>query len=285
MTKYFRTLTGQKLKLPVFFPDATQAVIRGLDSLDIANTHTPGILVNTYHLYKNLHAQILSQHTDVRDFMSWSGGLIADSGGFQIMTLAKKFHKKSKITDEGITFKPEHEFPVILTPEISISFQMALKTDLVVCLDEYTTKEESRLQAEKTIERTIAWAKRCKKEYNKLCKKYCYTAKKRPYLLGVSQGGEYLDLREYCTKELVKIGFDGLGWGGWGFAKDGTLNYEAAKIIADNCPKNYLLYGLGVGRPENIVACADLGYTIFDCVLPTRDARHKRLYVYNAASI
>ena len=93
-----------------------------------------------------------------------------------------------------------------------------------------------------------------------------------------------MDLRALCTKELVKISFDGLGWGGWAI-ENGKLKFDTAEIIAKNTPEEYLLYGLGVGKPEDIVRCVELGYTIFDCVLPTRDARHGRLYVYNATSI
>lgn len=107
----------------------------------------------------------------------------------------------------------------------------------------------------------------------------------RPYLLGVVQGGEYLDLRKYCTKELVKIGFDGLGYGGWPMKETGGFNFDVPRVIAENSPKDYLLYGLGVGKPDDIVKCFDLGFYIYDCVLPTRDARHSRLYVFNADSI
>ncbi|MFC1600709.1 tRNA-guanine transglycosylase, partial [Patescibacteria group bacterium] len=95
----------------------------------------------------------------------------------------------------------------------------------------------------------------------------------------------YMDLRERCAKKLVKIGFDGLGYGGWPLTNEGFFNYEVAKIIADNSPSDYLLYGLGIGKPDEILGCVKLGFDIFDCVLPTRDARHRRLYVYNADSI
>ena len=94
-----------------------------------------------------------------------------------------------------------------------------------------------------------------------------------------------MDLRKKCTQELVEIGFDGLGYEGWPITNEGVFNYEVAKIIADNSPGNYLLYGLGIGKPDEIVGCTKLGFQIFDCVLPTRDARHKRLYVYDVDSI
>ena len=107
----------------------------------------------------------------------------------------------------------------------------------------------------------------------------------RPYLLAVVQGGEYIDLRVECTKRLCEIGLDGLGFGGWPIDSQGKFNYEVAKAIADNTPKNYFLYGLGVGKPDEIVGCAKMGYNIFDCVLPTRDARHGRAYVFKGENL
>ncbi len=259
--KYFKSKNGN-FALPVFFPDATRAVIRTLDSVDIADTKTPGILVNTYHLYKDLGKEIIQKYGGVGNFMNWKGALISDSGGFQIKGLG------SKVTD-------------ILTPEKSVDFQFLLNTDMVVVLDEFTPVNATFKKAHETVERTIEWAKRSKKEYEKQVKLTGH----KPYLLGVVQGGGYLDLREECTKRLVEIGFDGLGYGGWPIRDDHTFNYDVARVIADNCPKNYFLYGLGVGKPHEVVECAKMGYNIFDCVLPTRDGRHKRLYVYNAKSI
>ncbi|CAN5306059.1 tRNA guanosine(34) transglycosylase Tgt [soil metagenome] len=284
--KYFKSKSGN-VPLPVFFPDATRAVLKTLDSIDIEQTKTNGILVNTYHLYKDLGKQVVKKHGGIREFMNFHGAVISDSGGFQVMSLAKTLG--GKITDEGVTFKPQGEAKIKLTPEDSIEFQLALQTDMVVVLDDFTTPTATYEEAKETVERTLLWAKRCKSTFAKA------TADKEkkdvPYLLGVVQGGFYQDLREYCTKELVKIGFDGLGYGGWPLrpaqGKPGEMefDYESAKTIADNAPENYFLYGLGVGKPHEIVKLTKMGFNIFDCVLPTRDARHKRLYVYNADSM
>lgn len=282
--KKFKTKFGE-ISLPVFFPDATRAVIRTLDSSDIESTKTPGILVNTYHLYKDLGKKVLKDNDGIRQFMSWGGGAISDSGGFQVMTLAKNSQNKGSVTDEGVIFKPQGSEKVKLTPETSIQFQMLLKTDMVVVLDDFTEPNASYEKAKETVERTLLWAKRSKDEFIKICEDKKIKKEDRPYLLGVVQGGEYLDLREYCTKELVKIGFDGLGYGGWPIKETGEFNFDVPKVIAENSPEDYLLYGLGVGKPNEIVKCFDLGFYIFDCVLPTRDARHSRLYVYNANSI
>ena len=135
-------------------------------------------------------------------------------------------------------------------------------------------------EEKESVERTISWAIRCKKYFDE------HTTKDyKPYIIGVVQGGKYLDLRKYCCEELVKIGFDGLGYGGWPINESGKFDYEIAELIATNSPKSCLLYGLGIGKPDEIVKLVKMGYRIFDCVLPTRDARHKRLYVYTAKSI
>lgn len=281
--KYFKSKSGN-IPLPVFFPDATRAVLKTLDSLDIEQTKTKGILVNTYHLFKDLGKKVIKEHGGIREFMNFHGGVISDSGGFQVMSLAKTIG--GKITDKGVTFKPTGEPKITLTPEDSIEFQLALKTDMVVVLDDFTPPTATYDEAKETVRRTLLWAKRCRDKFDELTKGKKY----KPYLLGVAQGGFYQDLRAYCTKELVKIGFDGIGYGGWPLkqSEDGQateFDYESAKTIAENVPDNYFLYGLGIGKPHEIVNLTKLGYNIFDCVLPTRDARHKRLYVYNADSM
>lgn len=276
--KDFKSKDGN-IPLPVFFPDATRAVLKTLDSVDIEQTKTKGILVNTYHLYKDLGKKVIKEHGGIRKFMNFKGGVISDSGGFQVMSLAKTLG--GKITDHGVTFKPDGAPKLTLTPEDSIEFQLALGTDMVVVLDDFTPPNASEDEAKETVARTLLWAKRCREKFDQLTK----GKKKIPYLLGVAQGGKYQELRAYCTKELVKIGFDGIGYGGWPINELNEFDYDSAKTIADNVPPDYFLYGLGIGKPHEIVKLTELGYNIFDCVLPTRDARHKRLYVYNADSI
>jgi queuine tRNA-ribosyltransferase len=279
--KFFKTITGKKIPLPVFFPDATRAVLKTLDSRDIEETKTPGILVNTYHLYKTPSDKIIKKIDGVRNFMNWNGGVISDSGGFQVMSIAKKFGGKNCISDKGVIFT-ENNKKILFTPKTSIKFQATLKADMIVVLDDFTDLDADYKKARETVERTILWAKICRKEFDKIFSKTEDT--KKPYLLGVVQGGNFLDLRKECTERLVEIGFDGLGYGGWPMTNQ-KFNFEIPRVIAQNCPSNYLLYGLGVGKPQDIVGCYKLGWNIFDCVLPTRDARHRRLYIYNAKTI
>jgi len=259
-------------------------VLRTLDSKDLENTKTSGILVNTYHLYREVGKNIIKNHNGVKNFMNWHGSVISDSGGFQVMSIVKKT-KTGSITDKGVIFKTSQNKKIMFTPEKSIAYQMLLGGDMAVVLDDFTDIGATKEVARDTVERTILWAKRSKDEFERQCEIRKLDDKTRPLLLGVVQGGEYLDLRKECAARLAKIGFDGFGYGGWPMDAEGQFNYEVAQIIADNTPEDYLLYGLGVGKPQEIVGLVNMGYDIFDCVLPTRDARHGRLYVYNADSI
>jgi queuine tRNA-ribosyltransferase len=281
--KFFRSKSGN-IPLPIFFPDATRGFIRSIDTTDLENTKTLGVLVNTYHLYKELGLPFLKKIGGIRNYMNFKGGIISDSGGFQVGSLVKKNPKLGKVTDSGVTFKMPGSKKVTLTPEDSIKFQMDLGVDMVVALDDFDAPNPTEREAKESVERTIYWAKRCKDEFEKICKSRKLAKNKRPYFLGVIQGGRSRDLRKYCIEELLKIGFDGLGYGGEEKVR-GIVNYDLAEYIKSLVPDNYLLYALGVGKPEDVVNLSKIGYDIFDCVLPTRDARHGRMYVYNANSI
>lgn len=271
--------------LPVFFPDATRGLIKSLDTEDIENTKTNGILVNTYHLYKDLGIDYIQKRGGIKKFMNYGGYVISDSGGFQVGSLIKMNPTSGYVNDKGATFKPVGEKIVKLTPEDSIKFQLELGSDMVVVLDDFTDPKATYDEAKASVERTILWAKRSKSEFDRLCGQKLTANDQRPLLLGVVQGGYFQDLRKYCAVELAKIGFDGFGYGGWPMNLDNTFDLESAKTIAENTPEGYLLYGLGIGMPEDIVALSKLGYNIFDCVLPTRDARHGRAYIFNGESI
>ena len=282
--KYFKYSKG-KLLTPVFFPDATRGFVKAIDVSDIKETKTPGILVNTYHLYKELGIDTVKKLGGIRKFMNWPGAVISDSGGFQVMSLVKSGSGKGSVTDKGVTFNSQDGKKILLTPEKSMQIQMNLNTDMVVVLDDFTHPNSTYEQAKESVERSIHWAERSKNEFEQISKQRKLSKEKRPYILGVVQGGKYQDLRKHCIEKLAEIGFDGLGYGGWPLTAEGKFDIDSAKTIAKFSPSEYFLYGLGIGKPDEIVQCVDLGFTIFDCVLPTRDARHGRLYVFNANSI
>ncbi len=277
MQNSFRKLDGTTLPYPLFFPDATRGEVRQLSLEDVKKVGLPGILVNTFHLLRLVGTEKTETAGGIHEYLRWEGAMISDSGGFQVMSIAKKGGGNSTVTDEGVTFTidgVDHHF----SPDDSIRYQMAMRTDLMVVLDDFTPPSATHEEAEETVRRTTLWAKRCKKEFEK------FRGEKRPYLIGVVQGGEYEDLRLKSMKELTEIGFDGYGYGGFPM-KDGKFDEKMAKFMANNLPKDTVLYGLGIGKPDDIVKCVNCGWQIFDCVLPTRDARHGRLYVYTSESM
>jgi len=292
MQDKFRKLDGTTLEYPLFFPDATRGEVRQLSFEDVKNVGLPGILVNTFHLLRLVGTEKTESAGGIHKYLDWDGAMISDSGGFQVMSIAKKSFGSAQdlrggdtnpVTDEGVTFTldgVDHHF----SPEDSIKYQMAMRTDLMVVLDDFTPPDATYEEAVVTVERTTQWAKRCKATYLAECERLGILEDKRPYLIGVVQGGEFEDLRLKSIKELTEIGFEGYGYGGFP-VKNGKFDEEMAKFLANNLPKDTLLYGLGIGKPDDIVKCVNCGWQIFDCVLPTRDARHGRLYVYTAATM
>lgn len=281
MINNFKMCNGDSLPLPIFFPDATRGYVRQLEWSDVRNVKLPGVLVNTFHLLREQGFEKTSASGGIRPLIGWDGAIISDSGGFQVMSIAKS--GSGAITDEGVTFEMDG-VRHLLTPEESIRYQLAMKTDLCVVLDDFTPPNATREEAEITVERTTKWARRCKSEFDHDTSTTSQWQGRKPYLVGVVQGGAFEDLRMRSIKELTEIGFDGYGYGGFPM-KDGKFDIEMAKFLADNLPKDALLYGLGIGKPDDIVKSVKLGWQIFDCVLPTRDARHGRLYVYTASNI
>jgi queuine tRNA-ribosyltransferase len=149
-----------------------------------------------------------------------------------------------------------------------------------MCLDYCTHPNDSRDLQEKSVETTIKWAQLCKDEYVLQVDNYKYSSSHRPLVFGIIQGGNYPDLRRKCAEELIEIGFDGFGFGGWPLDEKGNFLWDVLKLTADLMPDNTIKYAMGVGRPEEIVKCVEFGYNLFDCVIPTREARHHRLYTF-----
>ncbi len=264
-------------QMPIFCPDATQAVVRALDSKDLKQTQTRGLIINTFHLYQRFGLHSFPFQT-IQEFMNFKGLFISDSGGFQVFSLIKKNPKFGKITNEGFVIKQNKD---VFTPEKSIQMQFDLNSDIIICLDDFTRPEANESEIKNSVERTILWAKRCKIEYQKQLILHQFNTNNRPLIFGVIQGHNHQIYRKFCAKELLKIGFDGFGLGGWLFNSEGKIDYNIMKFNASLTPDNLPRYALGFGKPEDIVKIYPMGYQIFDCVLPTRDARHKRLYVFN----
>ena len=278
-----KTAHGE-IQTPCFMPDATRGVIKGLSIQDWQRLNLPAAVINTYHLYLQPGLKLLTKAGGAHQFMDWAGPLLSDSGGYQVYSLIHKNKnlglpagKAGKITDDKVVFKSpldgaKHE----LTPERSIQMQFALGTDMIVCLDDCPPHDVSSAAMAKSVERTVLWAKRCKLEYEKQNEKY----KRRPLLFAVIQGGTDLALRKICADALMDIGFDGYGFGARPVDTDGQFLGKVLQETADMIPENAARFGLGIGLPEDIVRCVTMGWDIFDCVIPTREGRHGRLFLW-----
>ena len=268
--------------LPIYLPDATLGVARNLDSLDLANVGLEGVMVNTYHLIQRPGEEILKKVAGIKKMMNWSGFVSSDSGGFQLFSLIQKNPDLGKITDEGIVLYsgPKKQKKSLFTPEDSIRMQFVIGSDVMICLDDFTPPKADEKRIEESVVRTIAWAKRAKIEFEKQLLKHGFSEKNRPLLLAPIQGHLNDKWRRHCAEELQKIGFDIYGLGGWPFLEDGKFDYSFCEKNAELTDKDSYRFALGVGTPENIVRLFFMGYQFFDCVLPTRDARHQRLYVF-----
>lgn len=272
-------IRSKEVNLPIFCPDATRGVLRAVDSKDIAQAGIQGLIVNTYHLLVAPTPTTLKVAEGINEFMNWPGLTISDSGGFQVFSLIHRKSGLGKITDDGVSFNLDGEKHT-LTPESCIETQFDIGADIMICLDDCADQTLSEAEMIKSVDRTIAWAKRCRIEYDKQITARKLTESTRPLLFAVVQGGNYLNQRRRCAQELTKIGFDGFGFGGWPISEKGELNTEALQSTVEFTKKSKYHYALGVGDPKSCVQCAKLGYNIFDCVLPSRDARHGRLYVW-----
>ncbi|OGE27037.1 hypothetical protein A3H85_03255 [Candidatus Daviesbacteria bacterium RIFCSPLOWO2_02_FULL_40_8] len=276
------TIRGNDYNFPIYLPDATRAVARSLDSEDLKKSKIEGVVVNTYHLMSEPGTPILETVGGVKKFMNWDGLVVSDSGGFQVFSLIYQDPKFGKISDAEVTFyksskgeKRKYHF----TPERSIQVQFVLGSDIIICLDDVPSVNAKEDQVRLSVKRTIEWAKRCKEEFAKQLQSRKMDHKNRPLLLAVIQGGDFLHLREECAQELIKIGFDAFGYGGFPMDEQGNFRTETLKFVAGLMPDDKPKFALGVGTPQDIVEGFKMGYNIFDCVLPTRDARHQRLSV------
>lgn len=263
------TLHGP-LELPAFLPDATRAVVRAVDSTDLIACGMRGIVVNTFHLQSHPGFGAIESQGGVHEFMKWPGVVMSDSGGFQILSLAD-----STATKKGARFRLTKGGDArLLTPEKCIRLQFKAGADVLVCLDYCTHPDAPADEQRRSVDLTIQWAKSCREEFDRLVEQ----TERRPLLFAVVQGGSDATLRRECAERLLEIGFDGFGFGGWPIREGGRLQ-EMVQFVAELIPARFPKWGLGIGKPDVLAEAFRHGYTVFDCTIPTRDARHQRLYV------
>ena len=255
----FETRWG-KHKTPMFMPVGTQATVKGMTPEMVKECGSAIILANTYHLWERPGEDIVYNAGGIHKFMNYDGPMLTDSGGFQVFSLAKP----KDIHEEGVYFKSTIDGKkLFLSPEKSIEIQEKIGADIIISFDECPPYPASYEYMKNSVERTLRWAKRGKDVH-----------KTDQLLFGVCQGGEYADLREYSAKELVNMNFPGYTVGGTSVGEPKDIMY---KMISDSTmylPSDKPRYLMGVGEPVDILEGVARGIDMFDCVLPTRIARH-----------
>lgn len=274
-----------EVRLPVFLPDATRGVVRSVDSGDLEKAGVRALVMNTFHLMQNPGSSTVKALGGLHQMTGWQRPIITDSGGFQIYSLIRQNPKFGRLSDKGAVFQADASARKFnLTPEKSIQLQFSYGADVMVCLDDCTHVSDSMEEQRRSVERTVRWAKRCKLEFERLLRDKDFEAGQRPQLFAVIQGGGSLELRKQCAESLLEIGFDGYGYGGWPLDAEGHLLVEAIGYTRELIPREFPMHALGVGHPVNVVESHRLGYELFDSAMPTRDARHARLYTFRQAN-
>jgi queuine tRNA-ribosyltransferase len=254
------------VETPAFMPVGTYGTVKGMKTEEVADTGAEIILGNTFHLMLRPGTDIIEQHGDLHDFINWEKPILTDSGGFQVFSLGKM----RKITEEGVRFSsPVNGEKIMLTPERSMEVQRKLGSDVVMIFDECTPYPATHKESKDSMELSLRWAQRSKDAHGD----------NPSALFGIVQGGMFEDLREVSVNGLKAIDFDGYAIGGLsvGEPKEDMIRIldHTAPLIPENKPR----YLMGVGKPEDLVEGVRRGIDMFDCVMPTRNARNGHLFV------
>ncbi|MEK6578006.1 MAG: tRNA guanosine(34) transglycosylase Tgt [Bdellovibrionota bacterium] len=254
-----------EIRTPVFMPVGTSAAVKGVTTSELRTMNAQIILGNTYHLYLRPGHERIERLGELGRFMNWDGPILTDSGGFQVFSLSGL----NKVDDEGVTFQSHidgssHRF----TPELSMNIQKALGSNIVMAFDECPPYPATREEVNAAMRRTLAWAKRG----------LHVPLKFHQARFGIIQGGLYEDLRVQSARELTELPFDGFAIGGLSIGETPELMQKMAYHTAPLLPPDKPRYLMGVGRPEDLVEGVRAGIDMFDCVMPTRNARNGQLF-------
>ncbi len=257
---------GGLVETPAFMPVASYGAVRGVRFDDLQAVGAQIVLANTFHLHERPGEDLVAKAGGLREFTGWRGPWLTDSGGYQVTSLADRV----KLDERGVTFSsPLDGRRRELTPESAIAIQEALGADIAMVLDECVTVEpEDRSRAESAMERSLRWAERCQ------------AARKRPEqaVFGIVQGGAHTELRRRSALGTAALGFDGHAHGGLGLGEERPVRREMIGEAHAHLPEAPPRYLMGLGRPEDLVEAIAEGVDLFDCVVPTRHARHAHVF-------
>lgn len=259
-----KTLHGD-IETPIFMPVGTNATVKAMTPEDLHEVNAQIILANTYHLYLRPGHRLVEQLGGLHRFMNWNRPILTDSGGFQVFSLGAL----RKITEEGVRFQSHLDGSYhMLTPELATGIQESLGADIIMCFDECPAATADYNYVADSLEMTSRWAKRCKDAHHR----------EGQLLFGIVQGGMYPDLRARSLESICEIGFDGYALGGLSVGEEKEQMYGIMESCAPAMPRHAPRYIMGIGAPEDLVEAIWNGYDMFDCVMPTRNARNGMLF-------
>lgn len=262
------------IQTPFFIPIATAAAVKGLEVQQVKELGAQILLSNTYHLHLRPGSELIREAGGLHAFMTWDGPMLTDSGGFQVFSLARI----RKITEEGVKFNSHIDGKeIMLTPEDSMQIQLNLGADIIMAFDECKAPDTKK-SVQASMELTTLWSERSKAFVQKVQKEDKALPTKDQQLFGIVQGSTFPDLRKKSAQDLVKIGFDGYAIGGLSVGEKEEVMYDMVDSTLPYLPEDQPRYLMGVGTPVNIVETVARGVDMFDCVLPTRNARHGHMY-------
>lgn len=283
------TTSHGAINTPCFMPIATRGAVKNLTSEELKELNAEIILGNTYHLFLKPGEKLVKKAGGLQKFMSWNKPILTDSGGFQVFSLAKL----RKMSEKGVEFRsPIDGAKHFFTPEKSMQIQLDLGSDIIMAFDECTPYPATREYAKNSLEITTRWAIRCKeylaaKNQKSTINNQNYSAKIKSenyqrFLFGIIQGSTFKDLREESAKQIISLDTDGVAIGGVSVGEPPEKMMEVLDWVAPFLPEKKPHYLMGVGYPEQIVDAVKRGIDMFDCVIPTRNARHGSLFVWSA---
>ena len=275
------------IQTPFFMPIATRGAVKHILPEEVRALGAEIVLGNTYHLWLRPGSELIARAGGLHQFMDWSGPILTDSGGFQVFSLGARAQERFgvngvKLSEAGVEFSdPENGNQHFLSPEISIDIQLDLGSDIIMVLDECPPYPVTREYALASLERTTRWAKRAKIHFESRIR----NRESRPLLFGIVQGSVYEDLRIMSAQQLVEMDFDGYAIGGVAVGEPREMLPDILAWTVPHLPADKPRYLMGLGRPEELVNAVYAGMDMFDCVIPTREGRHGRLFLWKPSEI